>query len=640
MKPVNPFLRTRSVVRRARLKSVISACLGVAAALAFAVPAFANGDATLSVGTNTAGSATSTHLTASLNQGTQSISNILFNLPTSLNFNWAALDTPNRCTDAAIYGPDPLGDCSPSSFFGDVSLTTPLSATPLNGSVIVFDAGGTLPGIALVVIDSGLSLDSRTLLDISAPTLNSGSVIQLSGSIDTDAPVTALDIDINGGTAGHVFKVQSAAHCYPSDALDATITSNAGDTQYDVSSAVSFSGCSNGGWITSGPATGSTITTDAVTFNYQYTGGGSFSKFRCGLVSLSDPSALINQISDCGTVKTGSSKTYTNLANGVYAFRVYKYPSGGGYDLRKFEVQQTDSATSIAVDPGNANAGTGVELTSGLGGSDEGSIDWITMRLPTSVGFDWSSLVLCDNAVAYGPDPISNCPLDSIYGTVDLTMPLVGATLSGSIIAYDSGGSLPDLLLAVQDSSLGVDYRTAFTFNERNTAAGNVIEIASYQDVSETNPAVTDIALSGFTNGSGDRFFKVKPAGYCYPSDTIDTTIVSTNGATVNSIGAEETFNGCSNGGLITSGPATGSSGNSSTVTFNYQYTGSGSFSKFRCGLVKLSDGSSAGSTVDCGTVKAGSSKTYTGLTDGVYAFRVYTYSSYVYDMRKFQVGS
>ncbi len=375
----------------------------------------------------------------------------------------------------------------------------------------------------------------------------------------------------------------------------------------------------------------------AVTFNYQYTGAGSFSKFRCGLVSLSN--GFVNQISDCGTVKTGSTKTYENLANGVYAFRVYKYPSGGGYDLRKFEVQQTDSSTSIVANPGNANAGTGVELTAGLGGSDEGSIEALTLRMPTSIGFDWSSLVLCDNATAHGPDPINNCPMDSIYGDVDVTMPLVGTTLRGSFIAYDSGGSLPELLLVAQDSGLGVDYRYAYYFSERNTAAGNVIEITSYQEVSEAGPAATDIALLGFTNVSGDRFFKVKTASYCYPSDTVDATIVSTNGVTVDSVGAEETFSGCSNGGLVTSGPSTGSTGNSSSVTFNYHYTGSGSFSKFRCGLVKLSDSSAVGTTVDCGTVKAGSSKTYSGLTDGVYAFRVYTYPSYVYDMRKFQVG-
>lgn len=638
--PVN-LLKGRTMTRRNRLvtklgmRSTLIACICATASLAFAVSASAAGSASLGVGTNTAGSQTSVQV--AVDGGGNPIDGFTVTLPTSLNGNWSALG--NRCS-ASVLEADPAA-CPAASVFGTAEVTTPLVGTPLTGSVIAYDAGGSLPGIALATDDGG-SVTSLILMSVAHPPTIAGYMVQLNTDSGIEGPpVTAVDIDFSGGSSGQAFKVQTAAYCYPSDAADASIWRGNG-REYVISSAISFSGCSNGGWITSGPAVGDTIETDSVTFNYRYTGAGSFSKFRCALVSLDNESnSPTGSLTDCGTVKTGSSKTYSNLPNGLYAFRVYKYPSGGGYDVRRFRVNKLDSTTTLVVNNAVANGNTMVELTAGLDSANEGSITSITLRMPASVGFNNLTLDedgVCSNEAAFGSDPLGDCSPNSIYGDVQLTMPLLNTTVTGSLVVFDAGGTMPGLLLIAQDSGLGVDFRTPLYIGERATAAGTFLEFSSSDSLAYIDPAVTDIVIAALSNVSSEHLFKVKPANYCYPSDAADSTITSTNGGTVDSVSNSQSFSGCSNGGLITSGPAMGSTGNPSTVTFNYRYTGSGSFSKFRCGLVKLS-GPSNGSTVDCGTVKAGSSKTYTGLTDGVYAFRVYTSSTYVSDISRFQVG-
>lgn len=631
------MIRRNRLVTRLGMRSTLIACICATASLAFAVSASAAGSASLSVGTNTAGSQTSVQMAVDGGVGSNPIDNLSITLPTSLNGNWSAL--ANRCSTSVLQT-DPSA-CPAASFFGTAEVTTPLVGAPLTGSVIAYDSGGSSPGIALVTDDGG-SVSSLILLRVFQTTTNAGLMIQLSSFDGIDGPpVTAVEIDFSGGSAGQAFKVSSATLCYPSDALDASLWRGNG-REYAIGSAVSFSGCNNGGWITSGPAVGDTIETDSVTFNYQYTGAGSFSKFRCGLVSLENESNnMTNSITDCGTVKAGSTKTYSNLPNGLYAFRVYKYPSGGGYDLRKFRVNKLDATTTLVVNNAVANGTTMVELTAGLDSANEGSIDLITLRMPTSVGFNNPTLDedgVCSNEAAFGSDPLGDCSPNSIYGDVQLTMPLLNTTVTGSLVVWDAGGSTPGLLLIAQDTGLGVDFRTPMYAFERTTAAGTILEFSNPDSLAYIDPAVTDIAIAALSNVSSEHLFKVKSANLCYPSDAADSTITSTNGGTVDSVSNSQSFSGCSNGGLITSGPAMGSTGNPSTVTFNYHYTGSGSFSKFRCGLVKLS-GTGNGSTVDCGTVKAGSSKTYTGLTDGVYAFRVYTSSTYVSDISRFQVG-
>ena len=356
-------------------------------------------------------------------------------------------------------------------------------------------------------------------------------------------------------------------------------------------------------------------------------------------MSLSNSENGVVNYSDCGTVAGGSSKTYSDLSPGAYAFRVYKYPYDGTSDLHKFRVRKpVDPKPSINVDTAVAGIVTEVDLATGLESDDERTLSSAVFRLPTSIGINWPSVVQCPTTDALGTDPLGDCPAASIYEGVELAMPVLGANLDGSMVVYDSGGSLPNILLVVQDVGLGVDYRTSFTAYERPTAIGTVVELANLDPLDEVGPAVTKIALNGISSPAGNKLFKVRAASQCYSSDAIDSTVITTTGDTVEKVGTEENLTGCSNGGLITSGPATGSTGNDSTVTFDYHYTGSGSFTKFRCGLVKLS-GYNSGSTVDCGTVKTGSSKTYTGLTNGVYGFRVSTSPTAVYDMRKFQVG-
>lgn len=588
----------------------------------------------LTVGTNTAGSSTTATIDAALVQSPQSIDSIRFNLPTSLTANWSIINT-NRCSNEVVYGSDPVGECPASSVFGTAIVSSPLIQVPIEGHLIAYDAGGSLPGLALIAEDAGETVESRAYFSVSNPTTVSGTLVQLWAEDVSGPALEQMTLFFTGSTAGQFLKVQSAANCHANDAIDTMVITDAGYTSFGTGGAVSFSGCSNGGWITGGPATGDVVSSDAVTFNYHYTGGGSFTKFRCGLVSYSDPNAAASQLVDCGTIAAGSSKTYSGLPNGSYAFRVSKYPTGGSTDLRKFEIRRP----SLAIENGAVNTATGLELSASVG-TGESYLSEATLRLPTSLiinGAALGSTNICSAAVAEQPDPQENCP-DAVFGTADLTAQ-GGSVYHGYAIVVDSGGSIPNLLVYA-DLGGSNEWRAAFDMWDRNTGAGNVMQLSVLEgDLVDDSQQMERIDIN-LTGGTSGQLFKVKTGNYCYSADTMDATIEVDGSSTSDSMGSSNSaFTGCNTGGLITSGPATGSIGNSSSVTFSYSYSGSG-FSKFRCALVKLSDPSASATTVDCGTVKTGSSKTYTGLSNGVYQFRVLTNSTVVYDMRKFKVGS
>ena len=152
-------------------------CLGLVAVLAFAAPAYADGDVSLSVNTNSAGAPTSTSVTAELSGGTESIAGVSRVMPTSLTFNLAALAYSELCPLEDLDGPDPLGDCPDSSLIGELSISTPLSAVPVSGSVILFNDGGSSPSIALVAINPSLSIDSRSYLGMSIQSFANAEVI-------------------------------------------------------------------------------------------------------------------------------------------------------------------------------------------------------------------------------------------------------------------------------------------------------------------------------------------------------------------------------------------------------------------------------------------------------------------------------
>lgn len=326
----------RGAINRSGILTAICAC-----ALAFfgiAGSAHASATASISLGSNAAGSPTTAKIAVALSRPSGTVNRVLFNLPASLALNSSALADDAVCAPEVVAGSNPIGDCPVNSIFGHVELKTPLSTAPLVGSVIAYDTGGAVPGLALVAVDQNNTITSRSLLAASLWYTPGGQFIQVAGDVGAETPISALKINLSESPAGQFLRVGSANYCYAKDALDTALTNSRGELSYAISTAVSFAGCGTGGLITSGPATGSLVFGGTATFNFQYTGTGTFTGFRCALVRVSDEMPVGDAV-DCGTVASGSTKTYTGLSKGVYMFRVSTLGFAPAVvDMRKFRV--------------------------------------------------------------------------------------------------------------------------------------------------------------------------------------------------------------------------------------------------------------------------------------------------------------
>lgn len=308
------------------------------ACFAIAGSAQASTKASVSFSSNAAGSLTSAKIAVALTGSSGTISRVNVNLPTSLNVDLAALSAIEVCDPEVVQGPNPVDECPETSIFGRAKVKTPLSILPLTGRVIAYEAGGAAPGLALVATNESHTIESRTLLETALGSSASGSIIKLIGDTGDESPITALRFNLTGGISGQYLRIKAADYCLAEDALDATLTNAGGELSYAMSPVVNFTGCNTGGLITSGPATGSKVSGNTVSFNYHYTGANAFTGFRCRLERVSDELPFTQSV-DCGTTATGSTKTYTGLAEGVYMFRVSTLGfAPAAIDVRKFQV--------------------------------------------------------------------------------------------------------------------------------------------------------------------------------------------------------------------------------------------------------------------------------------------------------------
>jgi ELWxxDGT repeat protein len=320
--------------------------------------------------------------------------------------------------------------------------------------------------------------------------------------------------------------------------------------------------------IDTGPAAGSTITTNTATFGFS--GTGSPASFECKI--------------DAGSFATCTSpKTFTNLAEGPHTVQFRAIDAAGNTDpspaTRSFTVDTVAPDTQIDTDPAAGSTITSNSATFGFSGT--GSPASFECKI------DAGSFATCTSPktftnLAEGPHTVQFRAIDAA-GNTDQSP----ATRSFTVDTV-----APDTQIDTGPAAGSTITSNSATFGFSGTGSP-----ASFECKIDTDPFTTCTSPKTFTNlAEGPhtvQFRAIDAAGNTDPSP-------ATRSFTVDTVAPDT---------VIDSGPANGSTVATDQVTFTF--SGTGGAVTYEC-------------KIDTGMYSECTSPTgYTGLDDGIHTFSV-----------------